>query len=512
MANKSKALAALTCALLLSCGSAQAGPAPASDAQEQRLDELKAMKKDMARMMRAYETRINKLEAEMREQKETSAKLAAAKPAPAPLPPNPIAIAEAKPAPAPAKSDDENLPESLRGWGSYDAGDGFVLVRGKNGELDARLIAYVRYLNQLGLDPEYTDSFGRTKSIHLRQDIQWNKVNLSFKGWLIDPDFTYRVWVWTQQPAMGEGAQVVVGGQLGYHFNDYLNVFGGIAPLPSTRSTNWTYPFWLKMDNRTIADEFFRASYSQGFWADGKITDDIDYRVMIANNLSALGVAASQLDSELNTISGAVWWMPTTGEFGPAIGFGDFEGHDKLATLFGVHYTRSREDKQSQPGTDDIENSQIRLSDGTLLFSPNAFDTGGQVNKATYQMVDLEGGFKYQGFSLEGEYYMRWVNDFDTTGFIPVSSLFDHGFQLQASAMILPKQLQAYVAGSEVFGQYGTPWDTSVGLNWYPFKRREVHINAQGIYDSHSPVGGLSYPYIVGGNGWIFNTDVIITF
>jgi hypothetical protein len=299
---------------------------------------------------------------------------------------------------------------------------------------------------------------------------------------------------------------------MGYHFNDYLNVYGGIAPLPSTRSTNWTYPFWLKMDNRTVADEFFRASYSQGFWADGKITDDVNYRVMIANNLSALGVSASQLNAEFSTVAAAIWWMPTTGEFGPSIGFGDFEGHEKPATLFGLHYTRSREDKQSQPGTDSIENSQIRLSDGTLLFSPNAFDTGGQVNQATYQMADFDAGFKYLGFSLEGEYYARWVNDFATTGFIPVSSLFDHGYQLQASAMILPRQLQAYVAGSQVFGQYGNPWDASVGLNWYPFQRREMHWNAQAIYLSHSPVGGLSYPYIVGGNGWLFNTDVIITF
>jgi hypothetical protein len=514
MSHKSKALAALTCALLLASASAQAEPAQPGDVQEQRLDELKAMKKEMAHMMRTYEARINKLEAEMKEQKETSAKLAAARstappPKPAPtlasyFPGSNLPVDAPVSQPLPKNDDTE--------WGKYQPGKGFVAVRGKDGELDVTLIAYVRYLNQLGLDPEYTDSFGRTKTLHLRQDIQWNKVNLGFKGWLFDPDFTYRAWVWTQQPAMGEGAQVVVGGQLGYHFNDYLNIYGGIAPLPSTRSTNWTYPFWLKMDNRTTADEFFRASYSQGFWADGKITDDINYRVMIANNLSALGVAASQLDAELNTISGAIWWMPTTGEFGPAIGFGDFEGHDKLATLFGVHYTRSREDKQSQPDTDAIENSQIRLSDGTLLFSPGAFNTAGQVNKATYQMADLEGGFKYEGFSLEGEYYLRWVNDFQTTGFIPVSSLFDHGFQLQASAMILPKQLQAYVAGSEVFGQYGTPWDISAGLNWYPFKRREVHVNVQGIYDSHSPVGGLSYPYIVGGNGFIFNTDVIITF
>ena len=512
MAVKLPGLTALACALLLSSTGARAQP-PA-DAQQQRLDELKTMKKEMARMMRAYDARISRLEGEIEEQKAVAAKLAAAKPAPPPRDAISIATndAEAQPVPPPAKARDENLPEALRGWGSYDADDGFVLVRGKSGEIDARLIAYVRYLNQTGLDTQYTDSFGRTFPLHLRQDIQWNKVNLSFKGWLFDQNFTYRAWVWTQQPAMGEGAQVVVGGQLGYRFNDYLSIYGGIAPLPSTRSTNWTYPFWLKMDNRTIADEFFRASYSQGFWADGKLADDVDYRVMIANNLSALGVSASQLDAEINTVSGAIWWMPTTGEFGPAIGFGDFEGHEKLATLLGVHYTRSREDKQSQPSSDDIENSQIRLSDGTLLFSPNAFNTDGQVNKATYQMADLDLGLKYRGFSLEGEYYFRWVNDFDVTGFVPVSSLFDHGFQLQASAMILPRQLQAYVAGSQIFGQYGTPWDLSAGLNWYPFKRREVHINAQAIYLSHSPVGGLSYPYIVGGNGVLFNTDAIVTF
>ena len=31
----------------------------------------------------------------------------------------------------------------------------------------------------------------------------------------------------------------------------------------------------------------------------------------------------------------------------------------------GLHYTYSVEDKQSQPGTDGIENSQIRLTDGS---------------------------------------------------------------------------------------------------------------------------------------------------
>ncbi len=498
--------------------------AAASDADPGKAEqqaEIKALKSELLRTTREFENRIQKLETQVKERpavvakqgsdEETVAGPAQENPSHAPV----ITLANApvdasKPVKSGARGGDET--PMVDSYGTYDAGSGFVLARTKYGEVDVRLIAYLRYLNQTLLDHSYTDSFGRKFTLDPRQDIQWNKVNLSFKGWLIDPDFTYRVWVWTQQPAQGEGAQVVVGGHVGYHFSDYFNLYAGIAPLPSTRSTNWTYPAWLKMDNRTIADEFFRGSYSQGIWADGKIVDGLEYRVMLANNLSALGISASQLDAQLNTMSGAIWWMPTTGEFGPAIGFGDFEGHEKLATLFGLHFTRSREDKQSQPGLNDIENSQIRLSDGTLLFSPNAFNTGGQVNRATYQMADLEAGFKYLGWSLEAEYYLRWVNEFQTTGFIPVNSLFDHGFQVQASAMVIPKQLQAYVAGSQIFGQYGNPWDVTAGLNWYPFSRREMHINAEAIYLNHSPVGGSSYPYVVGGNGWVFNTDVIVTF
>jgi hypothetical protein len=269
---------------------------------------------------------------------------------------------------------------------------------------------------------------------------------------------------------------------------------------------------WLKMDNRTIADEFFRASYTFGFWANGDITDNLSYRAMIANNLSALGINAVQLPPTFSTYSAALWWMPTTGEFGPAIGFGDYEYHEKPATMFGIHYTQSPETKQEQPNVNDFENSQIRLSDGTLLFSANPFNTGGTIEKADFHMADVDAGIKYLGFSLETEAYARWVNNFETIGPIPVTSLFDKGFQVQASAMAVPKVLQFYAAGSKIYGQYGDPWDLTLGMNLYPFARREIRINSEGIYLWHSPVGGSSYPYIVGGTGWLFNTDFIIAF
>jgi hypothetical protein len=188
----------------------------------------------------------------------------------------------------------------------------------------------------------------------------------------------------------GAGSSSRGRGQLGYHFNNYFNLYGGVAPLPSTRTTNWTYPNWLKMDNRTIADEFFRASYSFGIWADGAIAHNVLYRVMIANNLSALGVSASQLDPEFNTLSGSLWWMPTTGEYGPGEGFGDYEYHENFATRFGVHYTRSREDSQnSHPSaTSRTARSACRTA---LIFSLAHLDRWA-ISKATYQMAAVNAG------------------------------------------------------------------------------------------------------------------------
>ena len=66
--------------------------------------------------------------------------------------------------------------------------------------------------------------------------------------------------------------------------------------------------------------------------------------------------------------------------------------------------------------------------------------------------------------------------------------------------------------GSKIFGEYGDPWDLAVGVNWFPLKRRELRVNVQGLYLEDSPVGYASVPFIVGGNGWVFTTDVMLNF
>jgi len=51
-------------------------------------------------------------------------------------------------------------------------------------------------------------------------------------------------------------------------------------------------------------------------------------------------------------------------------------------------------------------------------------------------MASFDGGLKYRGYSLEGEYYLRWLDNFRGTNTAGLPRLFDHGFQLQASAMV----------------------------------------------------------------------------
>ncbi len=402
--------------------------------------------------------------------------------------------------------------EDAGGFGEFRLGGaGFRLADTQYGTMNFSAWSYARYLNQQSLDETYTDSFGRTKTLDLRNDLQLNKVNLYFKGWVYDPKFSYMFFAWTQNAQMGDGAQVVIGGGLDYSFSQQLNIGAGVTQLPGTRSLRGTFPYWHRVDTRLIADEYHRPSYTTGLYVYGNLGDTLQYKAVLGNNLSQLGVNAVQLDANFNTVSTSLTWSPQ-GEFGPRSGWGDFETHDEVVTNFGLGLTRSREDRQSQPAESSIENSQIRLSDGTRLFEDDAFGTGGRVNRATYRMASLDAGMKYRGFDISGAYYARFVDDFDTEGFIPVDKLHDWGYQLQASMMVVPQKFQVYLGYSKIMGEYGDPHDYVVGTNWFPFKQRLLRLNTEFMYLKNSPVGYPSVPMLVGGNGTVFMTSLEMVF
>jgi len=394
-------------------------------------------------------------------------------------------------------------------YGRYTPNLGYKLANTEYGDLSVSIYTYARYLNQLGLDSNYTDAFGNVKPVQERQDFQLQKVQIKFLGWVLDPKLRYFLYTWTSNATQGQGAQVVVAGNVGYTFNDHLTVAAGITSLPGVRTTEGNFPFWLSVDSRHIADEFFRPSYTSGVWVKGTIAKRLRYQVMLGNNLSTLGVSASRLDNKFNTLSSALVWAPS-GEYGQ--GFGDFEHHRSPVTRFGLRFTRSDENKESQPNSDNFENTQLRLSDGTVIFTPDLFGPGVTITDATYRMVSADGGVKYRGLALEGEYYWRWLDNFKGPNTENLNRLFDHGFQLQASAMVVPKTVQFYAGYSRINGQFGKPWDIRSGINWFPWKNKVVRWNNEWLYLYRSPVGYSSVPFALGGKGSVFHSTLELAF
>ena len=78
--------------------------------------------------------------------------------------------------------------------------------------------------------------------------------------------------------------------------------------------------------------------------------------------------------------------------------------------------------------------------------------------------------------------------------------------------LLVPRTWQVYLTGSKVFGEYGDPWDVSVGVNWFPYQSRQFRVNAELLHLKDSPVGNLSLPSIVGGNGTVFYANAELRF
>mgnify|MGYP000144436646 CR=1 FL=1 len=381
-------------------------------------------------------------------------------------------------------------------------GSGFKLFDGERGAMTFSFFASSRYLNQMGLDTSYTDHLGREKFIDRRNDLQFQKVMLYFKGWFTNPRFRYLLYVWTSNVSQGLGAQVVVAGNIQYEISKFLDVGIGIGGLPTTRALLGQFPGWLRQDARPMAEEYFRGSFTTGVWAQGEITKNLYYKTMLGNNMSQLGIDAGQLDPGLDTWSTSIWW--TSENYGRVAPFGDFFKTEKPGGMIGMNFTRSNETDQSQPGQNAPENSQIRISDGTPIFSRMAFGEDIQITDAKYEMLAVNGGIKYKGFSLDAEYYTRWVSKIEGTGAIPVDELFDTGFTIRSSMMLVKNTLQGYFIASRIMGEYGNPTEYVAGTNIFPFGNKVFRINPELVFSNFSAVGYQSYPVPVGANGTTF--------
>jgi DNA-binding protein H-NS len=507
-----KALIAAALSLSVLLASAQA----ASSTVEERLQKLEAeqtalkqQQTEMERQLAERDARIKQLESQL-QAGATAAPAAAAAAAPRPEPVSGSAVA------APAVSPEQTRGKLEKGqaprvetWGEFDPGNGFLVGRNDLGELDISAYVLARYMDQNDSDKVFTDHLGNVRPVDTRNDIFTHRVMVFFKGWLIDPKLVYNVFLWT----VNDTDQNAIFGNIGYQFSRKFSLYAGVAGNPGTRSLLGSHPYWLGHD-RVMADEFFRPFFGSGIWAIGEIAPGLWYDAMLSNNNSALGVKASQLDRQF-TSGASLWWMPTTHEFGPRGGYGDYEYHEQLATRFGISEVFSPEqsfaDVNRSPG-----NTTLRLADSVNLFETGALAPGVTIDTANYQVISADAGLKYKGIFAQVEFYERWLNNFVADGPLPVQQIVDKGFYVQAAFFPIREKLEVYGVTSQIYGDkdkgFGNSSEYVLGMNYYPFQTRNHRLNLQLMDVNKSPVSSTFGYYVGGQDGWTLATSFSVFF
>ncbi len=367
----------------------------------------------------------------------------------------------------------------------------------------------IRYLNTVNSPTTFTDHLGNVREVHTRNDITVNRAMFILGGYMFSKKLQYSMTVWTSAGA----ASIVIAGNIGYRFNKALTITGGYTGVPGSRSLVATFPFFQTID-RSMADNFFRPGFTQGVWASGEPVKHLNYLVFLGNGLNTLNITANKIDTSL-LLSGSVWWEPL-GAFSEAGKsrqmYDDYFASNKTRIRLGTSFTRSREDRFSDTDQSSPDNTSIYNSDGVLAFSTGAFASGVTVQKATYKMWAIDGGLKKSGFSINGQYFMRWLGNFEADGPMPLTSTFDHGFELSTGKFVVPRKLLLYARGSKVFGQFANPYEYGGGFKWYFLPTERLWMTGEVMRIYKAPYGGAFTPYTPGMNGWVPMLQTVLAF
>lgn len=412
------------------------------------------------------------------------------------MPSSPVSPVQAK------STDDDHYQDGIVLWKNPDDAKVPFLLR-------FNVNTQIRYLNTLNSTDTFTDHLGVVREVHRRNDITVNRSMFILAGYMFSKRLQYSLTVWTSAGA----ASIVVAGNIGWRFNKALTVTGGYTGVPGSRSLVGTFPFFQTID-RSMADNFFRPGFTQGVWANGEPVKGLNYLVFVGNGLNTLNITANKIDTSL-LLSGSVWWEPLGQYSEPGKSrqmYDDYFASKNTRIRIGTSFTRAREDRFSDTDQSSPDNTSIYNSDGVLAFSTGAFAPGVTVDKATYRMYAIDGGLKKSGFSVNGQYFFRWLSDFEADGLLPLASTFDHGFELSTGKFVVPKKLLLYARGSKVFGEFANPYEYGGGFKWYFLPTERLWMTGEVMRVNKAPYSGAFTPYTAGMAGWMPMLQTVLAF
>lgn len=372
-------------------------------------------------------------------------------------------------------------------------------------ELKFNMQNQLRYIGFARDVRTWTNNAGNVAPVTNRSNFELPRGRAIFSGFALRPELVYYLSI--DYNTVSDNQVNFLRYWAGYRFGREVSLFIGQEKVPGSRE-------WLASSlqtlgpDRSLATTFFRPSLSQGIWATGEPIDGFHYQTMIANGFNTLGTNPQQLNSRM-TFANSIWYEPL-GTFGSA--YSDFEYHDDPVMRVGGSFTYSPND--GQQGNPELpENASIRLSDGTLLTEVGALAPGVSLSAYSVVLGAVDLSFKYRGFSVSGEFYLRDLFSLRANGALPRSSIFDFGGFAQVGYFVIPQQFELYSRTSVVSGPYGTGSEYAGGLNWFFLRGRQ---NLRQTFDiawiNHSPADQNRTDYRAGDTGLLIRSQLQMFF
>lgn len=335
---------------------------------------------------------------------------------------------------------------------------------------------------------------------------QVERMYLSFTGHIHSPKLTYRIvvdggffTVGDQGPEDGQWRTFYASVDYQYIKDHYVT--GGLIRIPYG-AQNMSVGAVLQMMDRSLAQYAFAPDRSIGLMAHGNLFDRrMTYFAAITNGLYNPDDSPSQeeLDTNFAYIARLSYYAlgKSNGSlFETRNGYieSDLMYHKDPELRFGANFlindNNGDQGGGSAPGLFAAvpdNNRAGRGIGGTMLVD----DIGTQV-----WGMSFDSGFKYRGFSVNAEYYLRTVDGEDSLSQWEQLTLKSHsthqqGGHLQAGYFIIPKKFEVAARIGGIWDNDGdNVWEWGVGCNYYPFSSYNLRLGADFIRISEV-VGGV---------------------
>jgi hypothetical protein len=295
---------------------------------------------------------------------------------------------------------------------------------------------------------------------------------------------------------------------LSYRFSKALELYVGQSKVPGSREWIESAFAPLQSADRTMATTFFRPSLSQGMWITGEPLDDFYYHTMVSNGFNTLNLQPEALNNRF-AWSASTWWEPW-GEFGR--GYSDLQDHEEAAVRLGACYTFAL-GSGSQAASDAVENSPVRLSDGTIITAPGALAPGVTLLSYDISLAAIDWAWKYRGLSLSTELYFQDLLRLQGTGPLPIASTSAFGGFVKGGYFLVPRETEIYARTSYVTGAYGAGYELGGGFNRFFLPGKEnLFFTFDAAWLERSPAGQNRTGFVAGQTGLLVRAQVVAVY